>query len=288
MHPVEHPRKPGAPREKHCRAETPADDGWISQCSGKISCPSTCPRCHLSCKFCGMIYCPRCNKIGSVCQDPRFIGGDGVTFYFHGEKDKNFCLVSDSSFHLNAHLIGKRPPGRSRDFTWIQALGILFGPHKLYVGARRVATWDGAKDHFLVHFDSNAVSIEQGTGAVWEAESGPVKLTRLEATNSLSVFIPGALNASVAIVPISKEESRVHGYEISGDDCFAHLEVNFQFAGLGSRVEGLLGQTYAADWRSPIKEEGIAMPTLGARADRYEASSILTPDCSVSQFHRAL
>ncbi|KAK4340211.1 hypothetical protein RND71_041673 [Anisodus tanguticus] len=46
-----------------------------------------------------------CDKPGAVCQDPRFIGADGITFYFHG-KDKDFCLVSDSNLHINGHFIG--------------------------------------------------------------------------------------------------------------------------------------------------------------------------------------
>jgi hypothetical protein len=30
---------------------------------------------------------------------------DGNTFYFHGKKDDNFCIVTDVGLHINAHFI---------------------------------------------------------------------------------------------------------------------------------------------------------------------------------------
>lgn len=33
---------------------------------------------------------------------------DDVVFYFHGHKDKAYCLLSDSEIHINAHFISKR------------------------------------------------------------------------------------------------------------------------------------------------------------------------------------
>ncbi|CAI9093546.1 OLC1v1029067C1 [Oldenlandia corymbosa var. corymbosa] len=59
---------------------------------------------------------------GAVCQDPRFVGADGLTFYFHGKKDRDFCIVSDSNLHINAHFIGKRNGNMTTDFTWVQSL----------------------------------------------------------------------------------------------------------------------------------------------------------------------
>lgn len=58
----------------------------------------------------------------AVCQDPRFIGGDGITFYFHGRRDRDFCLATDPVLHINAHFIGKRVPGKTRDVTWVQSV----------------------------------------------------------------------------------------------------------------------------------------------------------------------
>ncbi|XP_039159582.1 uncharacterized protein LOC120289119 [Eucalyptus grandis] len=82
-------------------------DPFFGQCYGILhTCPAACPRlCEVDCRLCKP-YCA-CDRPGAVCQDPRFIGGDGVMFYFHGKKDKDFCLVSDPSIHINAHFIGK-------------------------------------------------------------------------------------------------------------------------------------------------------------------------------------
>lgn len=77
---------------------------------------------------------PNCSGYGSVCYDPRFVGGDGQMFYFHGAKGEDFALVSDDQFQINVHFIGKRPEGRTRDFTWVQALAVMFGSHTLVIG----------------------------------------------------------------------------------------------------------------------------------------------------------
>jgi hypothetical protein len=63
---------------------------------------------------------------GSACYDPRFIGGDGIVFFFHGKSKEHFSLVSDFDLQINSRLIGHRPASRDWDFTWIQTLGILF------------------------------------------------------------------------------------------------------------------------------------------------------------------
>ncbi|KAK2665006.1 hypothetical protein Ddye_003580 [Dipteronia dyeriana] len=67
--------------------------------------PKSCPGvCEVDCVTCKPVC--RCDKPGAVRQYPHFIGGDGITFYFHGKKDKDFYLVSDSDLHINAHFIG--------------------------------------------------------------------------------------------------------------------------------------------------------------------------------------
>jgi hypothetical protein len=66
---------------------------------------------------------------------------------------EDFCLGSDSGLHINAHFIGKRPDGRTRDFTWVQALGFVFGRHTLTIAARKVAQWDKSVDQLLVAYN---------------------------------------------------------------------------------------------------------------------------------------
>ncbi|KAL6327111.1 hypothetical protein AAG906_014355 [Vitis piasezkii] len=61
-----------------------------------------------------------CSLPGAVCEDPRLVGGDGITFYLHGSKDQDFCLVSNANLlRINAHFMGTRNPNLTRDFTGV-------------------------------------------------------------------------------------------------------------------------------------------------------------------------
>ena len=44
-------------------------------------------------------------SVPGACGDPRFIGGDGNAFFFHGRRDADFCVLSDRDLHINAHFI---------------------------------------------------------------------------------------------------------------------------------------------------------------------------------------
>ncbi|KAL0311949.1 UNVERIFIED_CONTAM: hypothetical protein Sradi_5594200 [Sesamum radiatum] len=133
-----------------------------------------------------------CNKPGAVCQDPRFIGADGITFYFHGKKDRDFCIVSDTNLHINAHFIGRRNENMGRDFTWVQSLGILFGNHQIFVGAKKTATWDNAVDRLELSFDGLPVYIAEGEGGKWQPTSEPgITITRSRDTNAVVLLENG-------------------------------------------------------------------------------------------------
>ena len=85
----------------------------------------------------------------------------GSTFYFHGSRDWDFCVFTDAGLHINAHFIGNHNPATSRDFTWIQALGIRFlADHRLYVGAQKTtARLDSDVDLLEMAFDDEAVRL---------------------------------------------------------------------------------------------------------------------------------
>ena len=117
-----------------------------------------------------------------MCYDPRFVGGDGVMFYFHGKINEDFCLLSDTNLHVNAHFIGLRPQGRTRDFTWVQTLGIMFDNHTFSIGAKKVPSWNNT-DHFLFTFDGQEVELESGVGSTWSSRMGEVELQRVSETN---------------------------------------------------------------------------------------------------------
>ncbi|KAL3639879.1 hypothetical protein CASFOL_014847 [Castilleja foliolosa] len=236
--------------------------------------PCDSPFCRAECRY----RKPNCNGVGAACYDPRFIGADGGVFYFHGMKNEHFTLVSDTNLQINARFIGHRPTGRSRDYTWIQALGVLFGSHNFSVEATKAAKWDKNVDLFKFTFDGNEIDLPQrALQSEWKFQNGDVTLERISSTNSVIVSINEIVEIGVNVVPITKEDDRVHNYKIPSDDCFAHLEVQFKFFDLSREVEGVLGRTYRPDYESPNRL-GLAMAVVGGE-DKYKTMSLFATDC---------
>ncbi|KAF3335917.1 root cap protein 2 [Carex littledalei] len=254
-----------------------------SYCRGvQAFCPSRCPQsCTMDCKSKCKPICV-CDKPGA-CGDPRFIGGDGNSFHFHGRKDRDFCIVSDSDLHINAHFIGKRSPTMTRDFTWIQAIAVLFGEHRLYIGARKTVTWDDESDHLEISFDGEYVHLPQGDDAEWKSLYVPtLKITRTKAVNTVMVELKGRFKIIANVVPITKEDSRIHNYGVTSDDCLAHLDLAFKFDVLTSNVQGVVGQTYRPDYVNRF-DVRTKMPILGGESN-YSTSGLFSTDCAVARF----
>uniref|UniRef100_A0A0D9WBV4 Uncharacterized protein n=1 Tax=Leersia perrieri TaxID=77586 RepID=A0A0D9WBV4_9ORYZ len=257
-------------------------------------CMATCPdRCRTKC----LVLCPTCKTFclcdfypGVSCGDPRFTGGDGNTFYFHGKKDRDFCLLSDAGLHINAHFIGRRNPSMSRDFTWIQSLGILFfldsgagdrHHHRLRLAARRASRWDAAEDHVDVEFDGDVIDLPRHDGARWSSPA--VSVTRTAAANGVVVELRGVFRIVAAAVPVTEEESRVHGYGVvDGEDVAVHLDLGFKFEGVTDDVHGVLGQTYRSDYVNRLNVTSN-MPVMGG-ADKFLSSGLFATDCKVARF----
>ncbi|CAA6660699.1 unnamed protein product [Spirodela intermedia] len=189
--------------------------------------PAFCPHnCFINCKTCSPV-CVRCNVPGAICQNHRFVGADGITFYFHGKKDRDFCLVSDAHLNIYEHFIGRRGADMTRDFTW----------HRLYLCAEKTATWDDAVDRLNHRLDGETED------AKWSSTSSPtVFVVRTVGTNSVDVEAVGMFKVAAKAVPITEEESWILRYGITADDCFAHLELAFQFYSLTSDVHGVLAR----------------------------------------------
>ncbi|KAH7546476.1 hypothetical protein FEM48_Zijuj01G0204900 [Ziziphus jujuba var. spinosa] len=269
-----------------------------SRCYGKtVTCPYECPSsdsedpkakvCYINCDS---PHCeaqckkrkPNCNSPGSACYDPRFIGGDGVVFYFHGKSNEHFSLVSDLNLQINGRFIGHRPAGRTRDYTWIQALGILLNSHSFSVEATTVAKWDNQVDHLKFTYNGEDQIIPEGHLSIWYSPNKDIKVERISSKNSVVVSLKDTAEILVNVVPVTKEDDRVHNYQVPSDDCFAHLEVQFRFFSLSPKVDGVLGRTYRPDFVNPAKP-GVAMPVLGGE-DKYRTSSLLAPDCGSCLF----
>ncbi|CAL1410157.1 unnamed protein product [Linum trigynum] len=247
-------------------------------------CPSNCPYdCVVDCVTCRPVC--SCDKPGAVCQDPRFIGGDGITFYFHGKKDRDFCLVSDENLHINAHFIGKRNPKMTRDFTWVQSIAIFFDSHRITVGALKTTTWDDSVDRLFVTFDGEPLLLPERQGASWESgatATSRTSVTRSADANSVVVEVEGKLRIAARVVPITQEDSRIHNYGVTSSDCLAHLDLGFRFDSLSGDVNGVLGQTYRAGYVSPVSVSAKMAVMGGERM--FETSSLYAPDCKAARF----
>ncbi|CAN6558052.1 unnamed protein product [Malus baccata var. baccata] len=221
---------------------------------------------------------PNCNGPGSACQDPRFIGGDGIVFYFHGKKNEYFSLVSDPNLQINARFIGVRPEGRTKDNTWIQALGLLFDSKSFSLEASKASTWVDEINHLKFTYNGEELIIAESHLSTWESPDNAIIVERTSSKNSVLVILLGVAEISVNVVPVTKEDDRIHNYQLPSDDCFAHLEVQFRFYDLSSNVEGVLGRTYQPDFKNPAKP-GIAMPVLGGE-HKYRTTSLFSADCT--------
>ncbi|WCJ32130.1 Late embryogenesis abundant (LEA) protein-related [Euphorbia peplus] len=239
------------------------------------------PVCKPECKH----RIPNCNSPGSACFDPRFIGGDGIVFYFHGKSNQHFSLVSDPNLQINARFVGLRPLGRTRDFTWIQALGFLFNSHTFSLEATRAETWDDEIDHLKFTHNGNELVVPAGHLSWWQSPESNIRVDRTLSKNSVLITLPEVAEIWVKVVHVTKEDDRIHGYQIPLDDCFTHLQVQFKFYSLSSGVEGVLGRTYQAEFENPAKP-GVAMPVVGGE-DKYRTTSLLSADCRSCLFSPA-
>ncbi|TKW04256.1 hypothetical protein SEVIR_7G097200v4 [Setaria viridis] len=277
---------PGSPPTYvSCYNNTHGEQGSEPTCSilGR-QCPRGCrDTCYVHCPTCKLVCL--CELTGTECYDPRFVGGDGNKFLFHGRRDADFCLVSDANLHINAHFIGKRGARGARDFTWVQALGIRFGGHRLYLGVRRTATWDAAVDRLAITFDGAPVPLDAAAGASWSPTAAPaLSIFRTGAANGVVVRLDGRFRIVADAVPVTEEDSRVHGYGIRPEDgSLAHLNVAFKFYAISADVHGVLGQTYRPDYVSAGVDAGARVPVMGGAA-RYQVSDILATDCEVARF----
>ncbi|CAN7133090.1 unnamed protein product [Brassica rapa subsp. narinosa] len=261
-----------------------------------ILCPAECPStgaatnnkvCYVDCRN---ILCTsecrraslNCNRPGPACNDPRLIAGDENVVYFYGKSKEHFSLVSDPDLQINARFTGHRPAGRSRDFTWVQALGFLFNSQKFSLEATKVATWDDSIDHLRFSFDGQDLIIPEEILSTWYSPKKDIKIRRATKMNSVTVTIKDKAEIMVNVVPVTKKDDRIQSYKVPSDDCLAHLEVQFRFLNLSPRVDGILGCTSRPGFQNQAKS-GAAMPVVGGE-DKFRTSSLLSHDCRTCIF----
>lgn len=206
-------------------------------------------------------------------------------FYFHGNKDGNFAIVSYENLQINAHFIGTRPAGRTRDFTWVQAFSVMFDSHSFVIAAKKVSFWDESVDSLVVRWNGEEVEVPTGGEAEWRInlEEREVVVERTDdERNNVRVTVSGIVQMDVKVRPIGMEEDRVHNYQLPEDDVFAHLDTQFKFFNQSDLVEGVLGKTYRPGYVSPVKT-GVPMSLMGGE-DKYQTPSLFSPLCNVCRF----
>ncbi|XP_048575137.1 uncharacterized protein LOC125556449 [Triticum urartu] len=257
------------------------EDDWGDTCIAQ--CPDLCPKsCSMSCSYCETTC--RCVEFpGTSCGDPSFTGGDGVTYYFHGRKDQDFCIVSDVDLHINAHFIGNHNPVNGRNFTWIQAIGVTFGDHRLFVGARKAVEWEEDEDHIEITFNGEPINIDTANNAQWvsKVQSG-LSVQRTDIVNSIKVDFANVFSISANAVPITDEDSKIHSYGKTAKDSLVHLDLRFKFHYLTDVVDGVLGQTYRSNYVNKMNVTA-KMPIMGG-TPKYFSSGLFSTDCAVSKF----
>ncbi|KAH0880335.1 hypothetical protein HID58_067729, partial [Brassica napus] len=81
------------------------------------------------------------------------------------------------------------------------------------------------------------------------------------------VEVEGMLKITARVVPMTKEDSRIHGYNVTEDDCLAHQR----------NVDGVLGLTYRSNYI------GVHMPVMGGDRE-FQTTRLFAPDCSAARF----
>ncbi|CAI5976248.1 unnamed protein product [Closterium sp. NIES-64] len=249
--------------------------------------------------------------------DPHFRGAHGTRFEFNGAPEKSYCLLTDSSLHVNMKMRGyydTRTIGASllrnglAVRTWIRELGFVWSvdgvEHSFRLAARNGKS-DKRDNGFLslIEFDGRVLpSLEPGEsynldGGLafvfkgYEQEGGG-----FFDVDAYSLRIGDKLAMDIKLRP-------AHPLLQTPDDAQVHLNVNFKHVSRSPSVHGIMGQTYregraerAIDYamlsrllRTPFSADGDnGQGFLDGKAADYETSGVLSTDCGYSAFSKAM
>ncbi|KAK4356398.1 hypothetical protein RND71_025369 [Anisodus tanguticus] len=240
-----------------------------------LTCPTECPQRK-----------PKQNKKQKGCYGD-YLGVMVMVLYATiPAKETDFAIVSDDNLHINAHLIGTRPQGRKRDYTWVQTLSVMFDTHTLVLGAKKASHWDEKVDALIMQWNGETVDVPTDGDAEWSVNTAErsVVVERTGDLNSVRLTVSGLLQLDVKVVPIGEKENKVHNYQLPANNAFVHLETQFKFFNLSKDVEGILGKTYQPGYVSPVKR-GVPMPIMGGE-DKYQTPSLHSAICKKCRFQR--
>lgn len=199
------------------------------------------------------------------------------------ERRAEILPLSRMTIYRSMHTyIGTRPTGRTRDFTWVQALAVMFDSHTLVVAAKRVSRWDDKVDALMVKWDEKLIDVPTDGEDEWRIKTDE-RVLLVERTDDLNTA-RAIVSGYIRVTPTGEQDNKVHNYQVPSDDAFAHPEIQFKFFDLSESVEGVLGKTYQTGYVNPVKV-GVPMPIMGGE-DKYRTPSLYSPACTVRRFQR--
>ncbi|CAI5512410.1 unnamed protein product [Closterium sp. Naga37s-1] len=249
--------------------------------------------------------------------DPHFRGAHGTRFEFNGAPEKSYCLLTDSSLHVNMKMRGyydTRTIGASllrnglAVRTWIRELGFVWSvdgvEHSFRLAARNGKS-DKRDNGFLslIEFDGRVLpSLEPGEsynldgGLAFVFKGFEQEGGGFFDVDAYSLRIGDKLAMDIKLRP-------AHPLLQTPDDAQVHLNVNFKHVSRSPSVHGIMGQTYregraerAIDYamlsrllRTPFSADGDnGQGFLDGKSSDYETSGVLSTDCGYSAFSKAM
>ena len=264
-----------------------------------------------SCSVCGDL--PKNGGQGSVSGDPHFVGAHGTHYDFNGLPGKDYCLFTDSSVHMNMHMIGysvneSQPDSDGGNLktvrTWIGKLGVMWkvggNNHSLVLSAREGPQVERGSG-FLAGAELNRVALPALKEGETHALTGGGYLTfhhigtwghRKDPMDVYFITLPGLITIRLSL-RVEERRWRTHS------NAWTHLDVSLSQVHPSGKVHGVLGQTFRKDrnsrsmdfkaltslLRRPVAADGSSGAGFldGSMAD-YETSGVLAPDCRFSSF----
>ncbi|CAI5499889.1 unnamed protein product [Closterium sp. Naga37s-1] len=227
--------------------------------------------------------------IASFFGDPHFEGADGVHFRFTGVPGEAYCLLSDSSLHINMEMAGDS--------------GVLVAGHSLQLRARQGSD-ASLGDGFLQSIVLDDVAQRLSPSHILESDDGALRVHHVGVTESNGVetetlrIQSGGRQGADFLVHIRPEAVDRQ----SPADAFVHFSVEVLSGGGLTDPHGVMGQTF----RSSQKERSFAVSLQWSRdaqawevagdngdgyldgsVESYRSSSLVAADCAFSRFKAA-
>eukprot|EP00249_Psilotum_nudum_P037152 c968_g1_i1 orf=296-1228(-) len=233
--------------------------------------------------------------------DPHFTGWDGVNFDFTGEPGTIYCMLSDSTLHINMKLdgqvtdLGVGPQTQ----TWIKSLGILYRTHRIVMSAAQGPDLSH-KNSFLEAIEADGMEVNLEPGGKYNSSDGTVTLSYNRRKNHkvlpydrYTLSLADEAKVRITVRPEIPDLRTEH-------DAFFHLSVEIMHAKLTPEVHGVLGQTllnaggrlhggsYHTVWNSLLLVQQVDGPNgdgyLDGSVSDYVSSGLLHSDCRFSRF----